>query len=73
MGCKPPQLTVSKRHSVPVNMAPTTAKFLAYDLPLCPISRMASLAVCLDGSSVMAGSRPAVNRPNAPPRRYPAG
>ena len=64
-------LTLSIRHSDPLNMAPTTAKFLAYELPLCPISLSACLAVCLVGSSVMAGSNPAVNRPKAPPSKYP--
>ena len=27
-------ITVSRRHSVPENIAPTSAKFLAYDRPL---------------------------------------
>lgn len=47
------------------------AKFLANDPPLCLISFIACLAVCLVGSSVIAGSRPAVNNPNAPPSKYP--
>lgn len=65
------KLTLSIRHSEPLNIAPTMAKFLANDPPLCLISFIACLAVCLVGSSVIAGSRPAVNNPNAPPSKYP--
>lgn len=69
------QLTVSSRHSVPENMAPTIAKFFAIDHPLprtsfstsCPLF----LGACRD-SPVMFGSSPAVNRPNAPPNANPA-
>lgn len=70
-------LTDSMRHSVHENIAPTIAKFLAYDIPLCPMSLSTSLAVGVLrgslGSSPTLESIPAVKTPKAPPNTNPAG
>jgi len=69
------ELTDSMRHSVHENIAPTMAKFLAYDIPLCPMSFRTSLAVGVLKGSL--GSRPtlesipAVKTPKAPPNTNP--
>ena len=65
-------LTDSTMHSVPANMAPIRAKFLAYEIVLNFISFMTSLTVGVS-VPVMFGSMPAVNRPKAPPSRPPGG
>ena len=60
----------SIRHSVAENIAPTTAKFLAYEPARDLMSFMISLAVCSCWPVTFVGileSRPAVNKPNAPP------
>lgn len=62
-------------HSVQENMAPTIAKFLAYDMPLWPMSLRTSLAVGVLrgslGSKPTLVSMPAVKTPKAPPRTNP--
>ena len=65
------KLTDSSKHSVPANMNPTIAKFLAYDLALCPMSLRVSLVVILWASCVIGESSPAMNRPRAPPSPNP--
>lgn len=68
-------LTDSMIHSVHENIAPTMAKFLAYDIPLCPMSLSTSLAVGVLkgslGSSPTLVSIPAVKTPKAPPNTNP--
>lgn len=62
-------------HSVHENIAPTIAKFLAYDIPLCPMSLSTSLAVGVFsgsfGSNPTLVSMPAVKTPKAPPNTKP--
>lgn len=62
-------------HSVQENMAPTMAKFLAYDIPLWPMSLRTSRAVGVLrgslGSKPTLVSMPAVKTPKAPPRTNP--
>lgn len=62
-------------HSVQENMAPTMAKFLAYDIPLWPMSLRTSRADGVFrgslGSKPTLVSMPAVKTPNAPPRTNP--
>ena len=57
-------------HSVPANIAPTRAKFLAYETVLDFISWRTSRTVGVS-VPVMLGSIPAVNRPNNPPIAKP--
>ncbi len=57
-------------HSVPANMAPITAKFLAYETVRNFISFHTSLTVGVS-EPVMFGSIPAVNKPNIPPMAKP--
>ena len=64
------ELTLSSKHSVPANIAPIRAKFLARDFPLSNISLSACLVdmvAAFPGSPTMVGSRPAVSNPRAPP------
>ena len=63
-------LTVSTKHSVPANMAPTTAKFLAYETVRSFISFHTNFIVGVS-VPVMFGSIPAVNSPKAPPTPNP--
>ena len=62
-------------HSVQENMAPITAKFLAYDIPLWPMSFRTSRAeevfIGSLGSNPTLVSMPAVKTPKAPPRTKP--
>ena len=68
-------LTVSMRHSVPANMAPTMAKFLPYDKDLAFISFRTALVVGVSwpGTTVDMGSIPAVNKPKTAPKAPPEG
>jgi len=60
------QQTDSIRHSVPANIAPSTAKFLAYDTVRTFISFATRLTVGVS-VPVILGSIPAVKRPNTAP------
>ena len=62
--------TLSIKHSVPANMAPTKAKFFPYDIVRTFISLRTSLTVGVS-VPVMFGSIPAVNKPNAAPITAP--
>lgn len=58
-------------HSVPANIAPTSAKFFPYESVRAFISFSTNLVVGVSVLMVDIGSMPAVNRPKAPPSAKP--